>query len=209
MNVVILGSRIYQPLTDIDAALRELPPDATVTACGMAPVCARAVLAATARGLPTRHVTLSPDRHEVIELARRGAAVWLFQATDPATKQPAEGTAGIEALLRSRGIAPRLIVSPLPGRVCVALSRVQGAAERVVAANQEGRRRVAVRRALEDAQGLVALREEYAGRLEAGMEIGVGDDALDERWIGWERAYRACCDGLRDVGRVLATEVAA
>lgn len=210
MRTVILGSRIYQPLTDIDAAIRELPPDATVTACGASPVCERAVLAATSFGLEARHVTLDTQRATLLDAASRpDATVWLFVAIDPSTKQPTSGISAIETLLRDRGVAPRVFRSPLPGRVCDAITRAQEAAARAHAAKQEGRRRVSVNRALAAAQGLVSLRDEYAGRMDAGWSIGVGDEAMDARWVGWERAYRACCDALRQTEGVLTPEAAA
>lgn len=210
MNVCILGSRTYQPLGDVDAALRALPPGATVTAFGSSPVCARAVLAATSLGLAARNVTLGGDRRELLAAAQSGAAVWLFVATDPATKQPTEGIAGIMRLLDAHGIPYRRIDAPLPARVCATVSRVQTAAERVRAARGEGRRRVALTRALSEARSLVALRDEFEDRLTDGMAIGVSDPVYDDRWLGWERAYRACCDGLAEVEDVLSTrEVAA
>ena len=209
MNIVILGSRIFQPLSDIDAAIRELPPDAIVTACGASPVCVRAVLAATSLGLEARHVTLSPDRREALEPARAGATVWLFQAIDPATKQVTEGIAQIEAFLRAQGVTPRVFHSPLPGKACDAISRVLDAAERVREAKQDGRRRVATVRAMKAAQGLVALRDNYADRMEQGADYYVGTAEYDERWLTWERAYRACCDALGDVELVLGERLAA
>ena len=203
MNVCILGSRTYQPLTEIDRALRALPPDATVTAFGSSPVCARVVLAATSLGLDARQVTLTGDRRELRDAAARGASVWLFVATDPATRRPTTGIGGVMTLLDAQGVAYRRFDAPLPGRVCEALSRVHEAVERVRAAKQEGRRRAAFTRALAAAQGLVALRDEFARRLEDGLWIGSGDAELDDRWLGWERTYRACCDGLTEVGLLM------
>lgn len=209
MNVVILGSRIYQPLTDIDAALRELPPDTTVIACGASPVCTRAVLAATSFGLEARHVTLSPDRREALEPARAGAAVWLFQAIDPATKQVTEGIAQIEAFLRSQGVTPRVFRSPLPGKACDAISRVLDAAERVREAKGDGRRRVATVRAMKVAQGAAALREDYERRLTEGMPIDVGHEPFDTKWLTWLASYELISDALGDVEQVLGERLAA
>lgn len=208
-RVMILGSRIYQPLTDIDAAIRELPPDATVTACGASPVCVRANLAATSLGLESRHVTLSPDRREVLQPARAGASVWLFQAVDPATKQITEGIAQIEAFLRAQGIVPRVFRSRLPGKSCDAITRVLEAAERVRDAKQEGRRRVATVRALKTATVAAAMRDEYERRLTEGMPIGVGDEAFDGKWLTWLAAYERLSDALGDVELVLGERLAA
>lgn len=204
-HVIVLGSRIYQPLTDIDRELAGLPSDAIVTAFGTSPVCERAVLAATSIGIEARNVALSSHRRELIEAAKRpSAVVLLFVAPDPDGSGTTEGMTQIGHLLAANDIAPRLVSSPLTGAVCAAITTLDEAVDRAITTIQERRRVVLVQRALDLATKTIAIRDRYEDRLARGLHLLIEDEAATERWLRWERCYRALSDAIEDARRVFA-----
>lgn len=210
MNVVVLGSRIFQPLSAIDDELDLLPPGATVIGMGESPVAVRARDAAGARGLTAVSKPLEASRRTLLDLAASGADVWLFVARDPATKQPTNGIAGIQHLLTEEGYPFRVVSSELPGRICQAITELHAATAKALALSPDPvlSRRLAIitERALAKAATVVDLRDEYRAKLEAANDYGVGDSALDDKYVRWLRAYEACCDALTEANAALAPE---
>lgn len=210
MNVVMLGSRIYQPLTDVDTAVAALPETASVTAIGSSDVALRAESAGTARGLVTVRRPLETTRRTLLELAAQpNTNIVLFVARDPETRQPTEGMAGIQALLIDRGFTFSLVSSELPGKVCQLISELRTQTAKALATVQGRRQLVIAERALKVASAVVDERDRYEQKLEEGMPFRVGDPELDAKWISWERTYRALCDALTEAKALLTLKAAA
>lgn len=210
MNILILGSRIYQPLTDIDRELQSLPPDSTVTAFGSSDVCARAVIAATSLGFDARNVTLEPSRASLIAAAKHpGTQVWLFVAVDPATKQITQGMSQVTDLLSGESIVVRQIAAPVPGRVCEQVTKLRQAVDKALTIPQPTRRGAMVTRTLRIVTETLTLRDEYEAKLEQGKNLMVGDEASDAKWSQWLRSYEVMTDATEDAKAVLVEGVAA
>lgn len=206
-NLIVLGSRIYEPLSDVDDAIRALPSDATVTAFGSADICKRAVLAAESRGLSARNVVLSPSRRELVEAARQpGAKVVLFVAMDPSTRRPTVGITQVADYLASQGIATSRVASPLPGRVCELMTRQRQAIDRAIElAGLPARRRHFVMKGLALTTELVNERDRYERKLEAGFRLQADDDAATAKWCRWLVTYQQLCTAIEDARLVLLT----
>lgn len=204
MNVHILGSRIYAPITDIDRELQQLPAETVITAFGESDVCKRAVLAGTSLGLEARNVTLSSSRRELVEAAKQpDAHVLLFVAKDPLTKVPTEGMAGISSFLASQRISYRQVDSPLPGRVCALVTKLRQAVDRALATQQEHRKIVITNRALKIATEVVDERDRYQAKLEAGMHLMPDDEQATNRWLMWLSSYEELCRAIEDARSLL------
>lgn len=204
MPVAVLGSRIYQPLADVDAAVGDLPPDATVIGVGESPVAVRARDAAAARGLIAKHAPLEANRRTLLDLGESGADVWLFVCRDPDTKQPTSGIAGIQQLLAEKGVPFRQVDSALPGRVCRLLTDLDVAVEKALQASQQPRRQLVLnQQALGIAARIADERDAYRRKLDEAFGYGVGDPELDAKFARFLKTYQACCDGLEGAKRIL------
>lgn len=204
MTVAILGSRIYRPLADVDAAIAELHPDAIVVGVGESPVAKRARESATARSLSTAYVPLEADRGSLLKLADDGADIVVFVCRDPDTKQPTSGVAGIQFLLTEKGIPFRQIDSALPGRVCRLLTDLDVAVEKALQASQQPRRQLVLnQQALGIAARIADERDAYRRKLDEAFGYGVGDPELDAKFARFLKTYQACCDGLEGAKRIL------
>jgi hypothetical protein len=195
---LILSSRTYRPLADVDAVAG---PGAV--AFGATPIALRAEsLGATRKPLETTRKTL-------LELAARPETeVVMFVARDPATKQPTAGMAGIHALLADRGIPFRVVSSPFPGRVCALLTEFAARTERASAA-ADRRRVVLTQRVLDLAAAVVDERDAYAKKLAESHAFMVGDKRMDAKWLTWLRIYEELCDALESAKGLLGGRVAA
>lgn len=204
MTTIILGSRIYQPLSDVDAEVAALPPDATVVGIGASPVAVRASASATARGLTASRKPLEANRRTLLELADAGADVWLFVARDPDTKQPTPGMAGIQLLLTQKGIPFRIVGSDLPGRVCRLLTELEASVAKALQASQQPRRQLVLnQKALGIAARIVDERDDYDRKLAEALPFGVGDAELDARFQRMRKTYECLCDALEGAKRIL------
>lgn len=209
-TTVMLGSRIYQPIGDVDRELAALTDGDQVLGMGSSPVARRAADVAKARGLDGRNVTMDNRRDTLLAAAREpNAIIALFICRDPDTKQPTEGISQIVNLLESHGIAFRRVESPLPGRVCKAITDLLDAVTKANDTTHDGRRRVIVSRALKLATAVIDLRDSYETKMEIGFRDELDNDASTEKWLVWEQAYRACSDALTTARSILDTKVAA
>jgi hypothetical protein len=210
MTIHICASRIFAPISLVDAAIRELSPDAIVRSYGSTQVSRRAVLAATSIGCDARNVTLSRDRAELLAGGMTpGDDVWCFVARDPLTKQPTEGIGQIMDFLTSQGATFRRIDSPLPGRVSVAVSTHRDLVDRVFETRNTSKRQLLTNRALKTNNGLLELRNEYERRLSDGWSLRVGDPEADDRWWTWLRCYEALSDEIEETLALLVDRSAA
>ena len=204
-TVIVLGSRIYQPMQDIDRELQGCGPDTTVLAFGTSAVCERAILAATSLGFEARNVALTSHRRELVAAATApDALVVLFVADDPDGSGTTEGMGQIATLLAQHQVAPRIVPSPLAGSVCRSITRLHETVDRATAAVQEHRRAALVSRALALAVEAVQLRDRYEQRLTDGLWLLLEDENATQRWLRWEACYRALHDATEDAKRILA-----
>src|SRR5690349_16840551 len=98
---LIVASRSYQPLSDVDAEM-----GGAVIAFGNTAVALRA------ESLGARRKPLETTRATLLDLATDpGNEVVLFVARDPETKQPTAGMAGIQHLLSEKRIPFRVVSS--------------------------------------------------------------------------------------------------
>ena len=204
MNLIVLGSRIYAPLSDVDVGIAALPPGSTVIAYGSSDVCKRSVVAAQSAGIEARNATLSNSRRELIEAATQpDAHVLLFVARDPATKAITEGIVNIAALLEKNNVQPRIVESPLPGRICHLMTKQRQAIDAALEAAQKERRVILTQRALKANTELLNARDEYAQRLAQGLWLQVDDEAATDKWMRWEFIYRMICNAIEDARALL------
>lgn len=193
MNL-ILSSRTYLPLADVDA---DVQPNSIAFGA--------TALVLRAESLSAKRFPLETTRKTLLELASDADNhVILFVARDPVTKLPTEGMAGIQALLTDRGIPFRVVSSPFPGRVCAMLTELRERTEKALAAKTEARRTYWIEKVLEISKTVVDTRDEFALKLAEGLPFGVGDEKLDDKWLRWLRVYQALCDGLKSAQGVLA-----
>lgn len=209
-HVLILGSRIYQPIADVDRALQQIARDATVTSFGSSDVCHRAVIVANSLGMDARNVTLEPSRASLIHAAKQpGAHVWLFVAIDPQTKQITQGISQIAGVLSSEGITSRQIVAPVPGRVCEQVTKLRQSVDKALTIPQPTRRAAMVTRTLRIVTETLTLRDEYEQKLTSAGEFEMlGNQQADAKWQSWLRSYEVITDATEDAKSVLI-EVAA
>ena len=197
MTVLMLGSRTYQPLSDVNAELAD--PGIQTVAFGVSPVALRA------ESLGARRKPLEANRATLLEMAAQpGAEVVLFVARDAVTKQPTEGMAGIQRLLADKHIPFRVVSSPLPGRVCEIITTLNAAVEKALAASANARRVALTSRALAAATAATDARDEYERKLTDGMHLFPNDDAATAKWLRWEACYKALCDAITNAKAVLA-----
>lgn len=207
MIVAVFGSRIFQPLTDVDTAIADLPSDATVIGIGESPVAVRAYDAARARGLTAARKLLESSRRTLLELAEAGADVWIFVARDPETKQPTSGVAGIQLLLTEKGIPFRIVSCDLPGRICQLITDLDAAAAKALATVQQPRRQLVLnQRALSIAARVVDERDAYDRKLTEAFPFGSGEEELDGRYRRMLKTYETCCLSLENAKRILTPE---
>lgn len=195
-RTLVLASRIFQPLDELDANT-----NGTVVAFGATPIALRAeAMGAKRKPLETTRATLlsmatEPDTEVV-----------MFVARDPETKQPTEGMAGIQNLLANRGIPFRVVSSPFPARICALLTefdeRVAKAA-RAVDGPGGVRRRMLNEKVLALAKQVIDERDACQEKLEAGKDFMVGDAKMDMKWTTWLRIYQSLCDALENAKVVL------
>lgn len=191
MNL-ILGSRTYAPLSDVDA---ESGPEHFTF--GTSDVAVRAELAGA------RRKPLETTRKTLIEMARDGGDVVLFVARDPKTKQPTTGMSQIQTLLDAEGIPFRVISSPFPGSICEAITELRHAVDKTCKALPGARKDMQMGKALEWSQIVTNEMLNYYNKLEESKDYDVGNPALDEKYIRWIRIYEALCDSLKDAERML------
>lgn len=210
MTVAVLGSRIYQPVTDVDAAIADLPPDATVCGIGEAPVAVRASDAAKARGLTAGRKPLESSRRTLLELAEAGADVLLFVARDPETKQPTSGVAGIQLLLTEKGVPFRVVSCDLPGRICQLITDLDAAVEKALATVQQPRRQIVLnQRALSLAARVADERDAYDRKLTEAFPFRLGDAEMDARYLRMLKSYESLCVALESAKRILTPKAVA
>ena len=185
-STLVLASRTYQPVTDVDAVVSR-----STVAFGAMPVALRAEsLGAVRRPLETTRATL------LALAAEPDTEVVMFVARDPTTKMPTEGIAGIQNLLANRGIPFRVVSSPFPSRVCALITEFSGRTERAKKALPGYRQQMMTQKVLELAAKVVDERDSYASKLEAGKSFMVGDPAMDAKYGNWIRIYTNLCDAL-------------
>lgn len=206
MNLIVLGSRIFEPISLVDAEISALPADATVTGFGSADVCKRAVKAAESRGLDARNVVLSQSRRELIEAARLdGAAIVIFTAIDPVTKHITQGTQQLIDFLAAADVQARQVASPLPGKVCALMTKQRQSVDRAIESRHLlHRRRYFIAKALEATTALLNARDGYERKLEAGMWVQADDEAATEKWLRWLVIYEQLSKAIEDARAVLA-----
>lgn len=193
MNL-ILSSRTYLPLIDVDA---EVQPDSIAFGT--------TALVLRAESLGATRMPLETTRKTLLELASdANNHVILFVARDPVTKQPTAGMSGIQYLLTDRGIPFRVVSSPFPGRVCAMLTELRERTEKVLAAKTEARKTYLVKKVLDTSKTVVDIRDEFAMKLAEGFSFKPEGDELSTRWIKWLKTYEAIVDGLRSAQGVLA-----
>lgn len=192
MNL-ILGSRTYCPLSDVD------PASGPEHFCfGNSDVAIRAELAGA------RRRPLESTRKTLLEMAAAGGEVVLFVARDPKTKRVTEGMGQIQTLLTSNDIPFRVISSPFPGSICQMVTDLRNAVDATVKHPPGLNRRDAMMaKALGHSQIVTDERAKYLDMLEEGKDFMVGDDDLDAKYIRWVRIYEALCDSLTDAKRML------
>lgn len=210
VTIHICASRIFAPISLVDAAIRELTLDDVVRSYGSSQVSRRAVLAATSIGCDARNVTLSRDRAELVAGGRTpGDEVWCFVALDPVAKQPTEGIGQIMDFLTSQGATFRRLDSPLPGRVGVAVSTHRDLVDRAIQTTNRFQRQALTNHALTANNGLIVLRDEYERRLMDGWSLRLGDPDADDRWWKWLQCYEAIFDEIEETKALLVDRRAA
>lgn len=212
--VIVLGSRIYQPMSDVDERVRALPAGTLVLPFGSSDVALCAESTAKDVGLQVVRKPLESTRRQLLDECRKGADVLMFVARDPETKQPTTGMADLQRLLKIEGIAYELVSSPFPGRICELITDLGQSVTKTLAVadtdRRQHRRRITLaERALKLATTIAAERDRYQRRLEETANDGVGDDDLDAKYIRWVRVYEALCDALDDATRILMPAKAA
>src|SRR4051812_40490186 len=119
-TILVLASRTYQPLSDVDAHLR-----GSVFAFGTT------ALAMRAERFGARRKPLETTRATLLDLATEpDTEIVLFVARDPDTKQPTEGMSQIQHLLSTKSIPFTVVSSPFPARICALLTEFQDKTER-------------------------------------------------------------------------------
>ena len=200
MSVIILGSRIYCPLSDVDA---EMAGETGAVSFGASPVALRA------ESLGARRRPLEINRATLLAMAALpDAEVILFVAHDAVTNRPTAGIAGIQRLLTERGIPFRVVSSPLTGKVCATITTLHHECEKARAVSTESRRVLLVERALKTATAAVAERDRFEAKLAAGMGLFMDDEAATARWLRWLRCYCALHDEIEEVRSILTVDVA-
>lgn len=192
MNL-ILGSRTYCPLSDVDKEVSEGD-----FSFGISDVAERAEKSGA------RRKPLETTRKTLIDMAKAGGDVVLFVARDPKTKQPTSGMSQIQTLLESEGIPFRVVSSPYPGSICEMVTELRHAVDKTVKAIPGARKDTAMAKALQWSGIVTEKRNEYLAKLEESKDFRVGDDELDERWIRWVNIYTELEDALEDAKRMLA-----
>jgi len=195
MSVLVLGSRTFAPLQEID---RELNGQSDVYSFGVSDVAIRA------EQCGARRKPLETTRATLLDMAAEpDASVWLFVARDAQTKRPTQGMADVQHLLTEKRIDFRVISSPLPGSVCELITNLRHAVDKTVKALPGARRDSAMSKALGFAGLVVDKRDEYERKMEQGFSFEVGNLELDGRFIRWTRIYENLCDALEDAKRIL------
>lgn len=190
MTRLILGSRIFQPLSEVMA---ESGDESFGTSA----------IARQAERLGATRRPLTASRRELLESIEGGGDVTLYVARDPATKQPTTGMQMLQRWLNEKGIPFTVVNSPFPGKVCAAITELAEA----VAKAQNGdtrKRQMMVNRALERATTVTDLRDRYDEDLEEGFWYGLEDKALTDKWMAWLRIRDALDDALKAAEVVLA-----
>jgi hypothetical protein len=191
MNL-ILGSRSYAPLSDVDA---ESGPDHFTF--GTSDVAVRAEMAGC------RRKPLETTRKTLLEMARDGGDVVLFVARDPKTKQPTAGMSQIQTLLDAEGVPFRVVSSPFPGSICEMITELRHAVDKTCKALPGARKDMQMGKALEWSAIVNEERSKYIDRLEESKNYEVGNEELDQKYIRWLRVYEALEDALKDATRML------
>lgn len=191
MNL-ILGSRTYAPLSDVDKEVSEGD-----FSFGISDVAERAEKAGA------RRKPLETTRKTLIEMAKAGGDVVLFVARDPKTKQPTTGMALLQTQLDAEGIPFRVISSPYPGAICEMVTSLRKSVDLVEKWPHGARRDNAMSKALQWSQIVTDEKNKYLGRLEESKDFRVGDDELDAKYIRWLRVYEELENSLRDATRML------
>jgi hypothetical protein len=197
VTTLVLASRTYQPLSDLDAHLR-----GNLVAFGTT------ALAKRAEKFGARIKPLETTRATLLDLATEpDTEIVLFVARDPDTKQPTEGMSQIQHLLSTKSIPFTVVSSPFPARICSLLTEFNEKVEKALSTvdSAGGRRKlVLTQRVLELAAQVGDARDEYAVKLDEGKDFGVGDEALDAKWATWLRVYESLCDALERAKALLA-----
>ena len=191
MNL-ILGSRTYAPLSDVDDEVSEGD-----FSFGISDVAERAEKAGA------RRKPLETTRKTLIEMARAGGDVVVFVARDPKTKQPTTGMAQIQTLLDTEGVPFRVVSSPFPGSICEMVTELRHAVDKTVKHPHGARRDAAMGKALQWSGIVTEKRNEYMAKLEESKDFEVGSAELDERWVRWVNIYTELEDALEDAKRML------
>lgn len=191
MNL-ILGSRTYAPLADVDA---ESGPEHFCF--GTSDVALQAEKAGA------RRKPLETTRKTLLEMAKSGGDVILFVARDPKTKQPTQGMAQVQNILDAEGIPFRVVSSPYPGVICEMVCELRHAVDGTVKYPEGRRRDRMMEKAMEISEIVNDERGKYMDRLEESKDFRVGDDELDAKYIRWVRIYEELCDALKDAERML------
>jgi len=191
MNL-ILGSRTYAPLIDVDAYAG---PDHFTF--GTSDVAVRAEMAGC------RRKPLETTRKTLLDMANAGGDVILFVARDAATKQPTSGMAQMQVFLESHGVPFTVVSSPFPGTICEMTTELRHAVDKTCKATPGARKDSQMSKALEWSQIVTNEMLKYYDRLEESKDYDVGNPDLDEKYIRWVRIYEALCDALKDAERML------
>lgn len=197
MTTLILGSRTYAPLYDVDNFLKDVD-NSLLYSFGVSDVALRA------ESMGAKRRPLETTRRTLLELvAEPNARVVLFCCRDSITKNVTAGMAGIQQLLNEKSIPFQVVSSPFPGRICELLTNLRHAVDKAVSASQEQRQIVLGDKALRIALTAIDERNRYEAMMEEGFSFSVGDLGLDDKWIRWCLIYESLCDGIDDAQRVL------
>ena len=191
MNL-ILGSRTYLPLSDVDA---ESGPDHFCF--GVSDVAVRAEQAGA------RRKPLETTRKTLLEMARAGGNVILFCARDAKTKQVTSGMGLLQTQLEAEDIPFRVVSSPFSGSICEMVTNLRNAVDATVKQIPGARKDVAMSKALGICFTVADKRDDMMAKLEAGKDFRVGDDELDARYLRWVSIYEELCKALTDAERML------
>ena len=192
MTNLILGSRTYLPLSDVDA---ESGPDHFCF--GNSDVAVRAEQAGA------RRKPLETTRKTLLEMARAGGNAILFCARDAKTRQVTSGMGLLQTQLEAENIPFRVVSSPFSGAICEMVTLLRHSVDMTIKQIPGARKDLAMAKALGYSAIVVDKRDEMMAKLDAGKDFRVGDDELDARWNRWLAVYTVLCDALTDAERML------
>ena len=89
-------------------------------------------------------------------------------------------------------------------RINEMIVELREAARKALAETNAARRTVLANRALTAATAVIDERDKLAAKLKAGMFLELENEASTDRWLLWERCFRALSNALEDAKAVLA-----